>query len=317
MSDVLNGTKSSSANLPPARRRSLSLRAREEITAYLLLTPWILGFLIFTAGALVFSLGISFFQADLLSPAKFLALGNYHEMLFEDPLFWQSLKVTSLYTLGVVPLQVFLGLFIAILLNQKVFGRGVWRTIFYLPSVVSGVAVAMIWIWFFHPDFGLFNALLAYVGIKGPSWLYSQEWALPSIVIMNVWGIGPAMLIFLAGLQSIPQEFYEAAQIDGANTYRQFVHITLPMSSPQILFNTVMGIIGSYQVFTASFVMTGGGPNYATLTMVLYLYQRGFLMARFGYASALSWALFAIIMGFTLLTLRSSQSAVFYEGQPR
>jgi multiple sugar transport system permease protein len=317
MSDVLNGTELSATNLPAARRSRLSLRAREEITAYLLLTPWILGFLIFTVGALIFSLGISFYQTDLLSPAKFLGLGNYREMFFEDDLFWQSLKVTSLYTLGVVPLQIILGLFIAILLNQKVFGLGTWRTIFYLPSVVSGVAVAMIWIWFFHPDFGLFNALLAYVGIKGPSWLYSQEWALPSIMIMNVWGIGPAMLIFLAGLQSIPQEFYEAAQIDGATTFRQFVHITLPMASPQILFNTVMGIIGSYQVFTASFIMTGGGPNYATLTMVLYLYQRGFLMARFGYASALSWVLFAIIMLFTMLTLRSSQSAVFYEGQPR
>ena len=316
MSDVLNGTKSSATNLPAARRSSLSLRAREEITAYLLLTPWILGFLIFTVGALIFSLGISFYQTDLLSPAKFLGLGNYREMFFEDPLFWQSLKVTSLYTLGVVPLQIILGLLIAILLNQNVMGRGTWRTIFYLPSVVSGVAVAMIWTWFYHSDFGLFNALLAYVGIKGPSWLYS-EWALPSLILMSVWQIGPAMLIFLAGLQSIPQEFYEAAQIDGASTFRQFRHITLPMTSPQILFNTVMGIIGSYQVFTASFIMTGGGPNYATLTMVLYLYQRGFLMARLGYASALSWVLFAIIMGFTVLTLRSSQSAVFYEAQAR
>ncbi len=316
MSHVLDGTELSTAHSNPARRPTLSLRAREEITAYLLLTPWILGFLIFTVGALIFSLGISFYQTDLLSPAKYLGLGNYREMFFEDPLFWQSLKVTSLYTLGVVPLQIILGLLIAILLNQKVFGLGTWRTIFYLPSVVSGVAVAMIWTWFYHSDFGLFNALLAYVGIKGPSWLYS-EWALPSLILMSVWQIGPAMLIFLAGLQSIPQEFYEAAQIDGATTFRQFRHITLPMTSPQILFNTVMGIIGSYQVFTVSFIMTGGGPNYATLTMVLYLYQRGFLMARLGYASALSWVLFAIIMGFTVLTLRSSQSAVFYEAQTR
>lgn len=299
------------------RRSRLSLRAREEITAYLLISPWIIGFLIFTVGALIFSLAISFYQTDLLSPARFIGLGNYREMFFEDELFWKALKVTSLYTLGVVPLQVGLGLIIALLLNQKVVGLGIWRTIFYLPSVVSGVAVAMIWIWFFHPDFGLFNAVLAGFGIQGPSWLYSEKWALPSLVLMGVWGVGPGMLIFLAGLQSIPRELYEAAQIDGAGTGRQFLYITLPMISPQILFNTVMGIIGSYQVFTASFVMTQGGPNNATLTMVLYLYRRGFLMARFGYASALAWVLFAIIMAITLLTFRSSRSSVFYEGQPR
>jgi multiple sugar transport system permease protein len=299
------------------RRSRLSLRAREEITAYLLISPWIIGFLIFTVGALIFSLAISFYQTDLLSPARFIGLGNYQEMFFGDELFWKALRVTSLYTLGVVPLQVGLGLIIALLLNQRVVGLGIWRTIFYLPSVVSGVAVAMIWIWFFHPDFGLFNAILANFGIQGPSWLYSEKWALPSLVLMGVWGVGPGMLIFLAGLQGIPRELYEAAQIDGAGAGRQFLYITLPMISPQILFNTVMGIIGSYQVFTASFVMTQGGPNNATLTMVLYLYRRGFLMARFGYASALAWVLFAIIMAFTLLTLRSSRSAVFYEGQPR
>jgi multiple sugar transport system permease protein len=317
MADVLDRSRLFSTSRPIVRRSRLSLRAREEITAYLLISPWILGFLIFTVGALIFSLAISFYQTDLLSPAKFVGLGNYHEMFFEDPLFWQALKVTSLYTMGIVPLQVGLGLLIALLLNQRVVGLGVWRTIFYLPSVVSGVAVAMIWIWFLHPDFGLFNALLAKVGVQGPSWLYSEEWALPSLILMGIWNVGPGMLIFLAGLQSIPRELYEAAEIDGATVIHQFVYVTLPMISPQILFNTVMGIIGSYQVFTASFVMTQGGPNNATLTMVLYLYRHGFLMARFGYASALSWVLFAIIMIFTLLTFRSSRSAVFYEGEPR
>lgn len=281
--------------------------------AYLLISPWIIGFLIFTLGALIFSLVISFYKTDLLSPSTFIGLDNYREMFFEDDLFWQALKVTTLYTIGVVPLQILLGLGVALLLNQKVKAIGVWRTMFYLPSVVSGVAVAMIWIWFFHPDFGLFNALLANVGIQGPSWLYSETWALPSLISMNVWSIGPGMLIFLAGLQGIPKEFYEAAQLDGATGWRQFLHITLPMLSPQILFNTIIGIIGSYQVFTASFVMTEGGPNNATLTLVLYLYRRGFLMARFGYASALAWVLFIIIMLFTLLTLRSSRSSVFYE----
>ena len=314
MSNALQSTKLSATVSMPTRRKGLSLRAREEMIAYLLISPWIIGFLIFTLGALVFTLIISFFNTDLMSPSKFIGLDNYKEMLFDDELFWQALKVTTLYTLGVVPIQVGLGLSVALLLNQKVRGLGIWRTIFYLPSVVSGVAVAMIWIWFFHPDFGLFNAVLADFGIKGPSWLFSETWALPSLILTSIWNIGPGMLIFLAGLQSIPNEMYEAAQLDGATAWRQFTHITIPMLSPQILFNAIMGIIGSYQVFTASFVMTEGGPNNATLTMVLYLYRRGFLMARFGYASALAWVLFLIIMVFTLFTLRSSRSSVFYGG---
>ncbi len=293
------------------------MRGREELIAYALITPWLLGFLIFTAGALVFSLGISFFSTDLLSPAKYVGLANYQQLFFEDDLFWQALKVTTLYTIGVVPLQVALGLLVALLLNQKIFGIGVWRTIFYLPSVVSGVAVAMIWIWFFQPDLGLFNYLLSKIGIAGPRWLFSEQWALPSLIMMSTWNIGPGMIIFLAGLQGTPQDLYEAAQIDGASAWDQFIRITIPLLSPQILFNSVMGIIGSYQVFTASFVTTEGGPNNATLTLVLYLYRQGFLTARFGYASAIAWVLFAIIMTFTMLTFRSTRNAVFYEGQAR
>jgi len=317
MADTLERPKRGAVSLPDTRRKGLSMRAREELIAYALITPWLLGFLIFTAGALVFSLGISFFRTDLLSPAKFVGLENYRQLLFDDELFWQALKVTTLYTLGVVPLQVGLGLLVALLLNQKVFGIGIWRTIFYLPSVVSGVAVAMIWIWFFQPDLGLFNYLLSKIGIAGPRWLFSEQWALPSLIMMSTWNIGPAMIIFLAGLQGTPQDLYEAAQIDGASAWDQFVRITIPLLSPQILFNSVLGIIGSYQVFTASFVTTEGGPNNATLTLVLYLYRQGFLTARFGYASAIAWMLFAIIMVFTMLTFRSTREAVFYEGQAR
>jgi len=314
MTEIVGSAKVAPAPYSSTKRRTLSLRAREEIMAYLLISPWIIGFLVFTLGALIFSLIISFYNTDLLSPAKFIGLDNFHELLFEDPLFWKSAKVTTLFTLGVVPLQVGLGLTVALLLNQKIRGMGFWRTLFYLPSVVSGVAVAMIWIWFYHPDFGLFNYLLNSVGLPGISWLYSETWALPSLIFTSVWSIGPGMLIFLAGLQSIPQELYEAAQLDGATGWRQFIHITIPMLSPQILFNTIISIIGSYQVFTASFVMTQGGPNNATLTMVLYLYQRAFMMTRFGYASAIAWVLFLIIMAFTLLTLRTSRTSAFYEG---
>ncbi len=302
----------------PAKRASISrMQAREELIAYLLISPWVIGFLIFTAGALIFSFGLSFFKADLLSPAQFVGLDNYKRLLFEDKLFLQAVKVTTLYTLGVVPMQIGLSLSVALLLNQAIFGIGIWRTIFYLPSVVSGVAVAMIWLWFFQPDLGLFNALLALVGIQGPRWLFSEEWALPSIMLMSVWSIGPAMIIFLAGLQSVPVDLYEAAQIDGANAWQQFTSITIPMISPQLLFNAVLGVIGSYQVFTASFVTTEGGPNNATMTLVLYLYREGFLTARFGYASTIAWVLFAIIMVFTLFTFRSTREAVFYESQPR
>ncbi len=194
-------------------------------------------------------------------------------------------------------------------------GIGFWRTLFYLPSVVSGVAVGMIWLWFYHPDLGLFNLLLGRLGIEGPRWLVSQSWALPSLIFMNVWGIGTIMLIILSGLQGIQREYYEAARIDGANNRQQFWAITIPMLSPHIFYNVVLGIISSYQVFTASFVMTEGGPNNATLTLVLFLYSRAFLMARFGYAAAIAWILFLIILILTVFLLRSSRESVFYEGR--
>ena len=299
----------------PAQRRRLSLRAREEIAAYLLISPWIIGFLVFVAGGLFFNFGLSFFQTDLLSAARFVGLNNYRQLLTDDRLFWQAVRVTTIYTFATVPLQTLLGLGVALLLNQKVWGIGFWRTLFYLPSVVSGVAVGMIWLWFYHPDLGLFNLLLGRLGIEGPRWLVSQSWALPSLIFMNVWGIGTIMLIFLAGLQGIQREYYEAARIDGANNRQQFWAITSPMLSPHIFYNVVLGIISSYQVFTASFVMTEGGPNNATLTLVLFLYSRAFLMARFGYAAAIAWILFLIILILTVFLLRSSRESVFYEGR--
>ena len=285
------------------------------MAAYLLISPWIIGFLIFVAGGLLFNFGLSFFQTDLLSSAKFVGLNNYRQLLTDDRLFWQAVRVTTIYTFATVPLQTLLGLGVALLLNQKVWGIGFWRTLFYLPSVVSGVAVGMIWLWFYHPDLGLFNLLLGRLGIEGPRWLVSQTWALPSLIFMNVWGIGTIMLIFLAGLQGIQREYYEAARIDGANNRQQFWAITIPMLSPHIFYNVVLGIISSYQVFTASFVMTEGGPNNATLTLVLFLYSRAFLMARFGYAAAIAWILFLIILILTVFLLRSSRESVFYEGR--
>ncbi|MGQ9556208.1 MAG: carbohydrate ABC transporter permease, partial [Anaerolineae bacterium] len=276
-------------------RRMLSQRAREEIAGYLCITPWLVGFLIFTAGAMLFSLGLVFFKTDLLTGFSFVGLRNITKMV-HDPLFHKSLGVTSYYSFATVPLSLAIGLTIALGLNQGLWAQGLWRTLYYLPSVTSGIAVAMLWMWIFHPDVGLLNQALRGLGIQGPRWLYSEQWAVPAFIIMGTWGAGGNMLLYLAGLQSIPTHLYEAARIDGANSWRCFWSITIPMLSPTIFFNLIMGIIGSFQVFTQALVMTQGGPNNATLTIMLYLYRKGFEQFQFGYSSAIAWALFFIIL---------------------
>lgn len=297
-------------------RRVLSQRAREEIAGYLCITPWLVGFLIFTAGAMLFSLGLVFFKTDLLTGFSFVGLRNITKMV-RDPLFHKSLGVTSYYSFATVPLSLAIGLTIALGLNQGLWAQGLWRTLYYLPSVTSGIAVAMLWMWIFHPDVGLLNQALRGLGIQGPRWLYSEQWAVPAFIIMGTWGAGGNMLLYLAGLQSIPTHLYEAARIDGANSWRCFWSITIPMLSPTIFFNLIMGIIGSFQVFTQALVMTQGGPNNATLTIMLYLYRKGFEQFQFGYSSAIAWALFFIILLLTLLVLRSSAAWVYYEGEVR
>ncbi len=299
-----------------APRRRLSQRAREEIAGYLFISPWIVGFLIFTAGAMLFSLGLVFYKTDLLTGFNFYGLRNLTKMV-SDPLYHKSLTVTSYYAFAVVPLSLVIGLVIALGLNQGLPAQGLWRTLYYLPSVTSGIAVAMLWIWIFYPDAGLLNQALRMVGIEGPRWLYSEEWAVPAFIIMGAWGAGGNMLLYLAGLQGIPSQLYEAARIDGANSWRAFWAITIPMLSPTIFFNLIMGIIGSFQVFTQALVMTDGGPNNATLTIMLYLYRKGFEQFQFGYASAIAWSLFAIVMVLTLLVFRGSALWVYYEGEVR
>jgi multiple sugar transport system permease protein len=212
-----------------------------------------------------------------------------------------------------VPINLVLGLCIALLLNQKIRGLGFFRTVFFLPSVTAGVAVSLLWLWIFNPRFGVINVLLGQIGIKGPTWLGSETWALPALIIMSVWGVGGSMLIYLAALQGIPTPLYEAATIDGATHFRKFIHITIPMISPVLLLNLIMGVIGSFQVFTQAFVMTSGGPNYATLFYVLYLYQHAFQWFNMGYASALAWVLFVIILICTFLILKMSRDWVYYE----
>jgi multiple sugar transport system permease protein len=284
---------------------------RRNIEGYLFISPWIIGFVVFTAGALLGSFSISLTKWNIVGTPEFVGLANYQKMV-EDRFFWQSIKVTLYYLLN-VPLNVVLGLLLALLLNQKVKGLSVFRTIFFLPSVASGVAVSLLWMWIFNPRFGIINVLLKKIGIIGPLWLGSEAWAIPALIIMSIWGVGGGMLIYLGALQGIPTAFYEAATLDGAGAWKKLLHITVPMITPVLLLNLVMGVIVSFQVFTQAYVMTDGGPNYATLFYVMYLYQQAFVWFNMGYASALSWVLFLIILVFTVIILKTSSSWVYYE----
>ncbi|MBX3010334.1 MAG: sugar ABC transporter permease [Caldilineaceae bacterium] len=298
----------------PRRRRVSTRVIRDNIAGFLFISPWLLHFGLLIAFAMIYSFRISLMETDLLSFERFVGFGNYTRM-WNDELFWKSFRVTAYYTFALVPSGIIMALAIALLMNQKVKLLGVWRMLYYLPSVVSGAAVAILWGYVLNPRFGLLNMGLRSIGIEGPRWLFSETWAVPGFILMGLWGAGGAMLLYLAGLQGIPTQLYEAAEIDGAGSWRRFIHITVPMLTPTIYFNLLINIIGSFQVFTQSYIMTGGGPNNATLTQVLYLYRKGFQDFQFGYASALAWALFVVIMLFTVLVVRSSDGWVHYEGE--
>ena len=308
---MLHGARTRHNGIASRGGPRLSQRAREEIAAYLFISPWLIGFLIFTLGAMVFSLGLSFTKTDLLTSIRFTGLDNYLA-LWDDRFVRQALKVTTLYTFTTVPVGTALALGIAVLLNQNVAVQGLFRTIYYLPSVVSGVAVGILWQWIYHPEFGLINAMLAAIGIDGPRWLFSREWALPALILMSLWGVGGSMLIFLADLQSVPTELYDASHVDGANAWRRFRHVNIPMLTPTIFFNLVLSILGSYQVFTNADVMTQGGPEDSTHFYALYLFNRAWRYLDMGYASAMGWILFVIVMGLTLLIFRTHHRWVHY-----
>jgi len=288
---------------------------REAFWAYGLISPWIVGFLIFTIGPMIVSFFLAFTRYNVISPAQWVGLSNYRKIFTSDPLFWQSLKVTLVYAALSLAPGLVLGLGLAMLLNTDVPGISFWRTIYYLPSIISGVAVAILWGFVFNPRFGVLNWLLSLAGIKGPGWLSSTTWALPSLAIMSLWGVGGGMILYLAGLQSIPTALYDAAKVDGANAWHRFRHVTPPMISPVIFYNLVMGTIGTFQYFTSVYVLTSGGPANATLFYNLYLYNNAFRYNQMGYASGLAWILFGIVLFFTLLIFRSSASWVYYEGQ--
>jgi len=288
---------------------------REALWGYVFVGPWIIGFIIFTLGPVLASLGLSFADYELLTPPNWIGIKNYVELLTRDRLFLVSLYNTLYYTLLSVPLGIILAFLLALLLNVELPGMNFFRTVFYLPAVTSGVAVSLLWIWLFNPQYGLINYLLRLVGLPGPGWLVDPTWSKPAFILMSLWGVGGTAVIFLAGLQGVPVSLYEAAVIDGASEWQKFWHVTVPMMTPVIFFNLVMGIIGSFQVFTSAYVMTGGGPQDSTLFYVLYLFRQGFALLRMGYAAAMAWILFIIIIVLTLIQFRLSEKWVFYESQ--
>lgn len=295
-----------------AYNRRQRLARREALECYLFIAPVTFGLLVFTLGPILASLYLSFTEYNVFGAPTWTGIQNY-VTLWHDPLFWQSLKVTGLFVLMHLPLTLIFALAIAVLMNQKVKGIVFFRTIYYLPSVISGVAVSLLWVWIFNPNYGVLNTLLSYVGIQGPAWLFDEDWALPSIVLMSLWGVGGSMLIYLAGLQNIPTELYEAAEIDGAGRWQRFRSVTLPLLSPVIFFNLVIGMIAAFQEFTPAYVMTRGGPNFATLFYNYYLYRNAFEYLYMGIASAMAWILLGIVLILTLLVIKSSPMWVFYE----
>jgi multiple sugar transport system permease protein len=286
---------------------------RADLEGLLFAMPFIIGLVVLFLGPMLASIYISLTSYQVVRGANWVGLANYAEMV-QDPLVLHSLRITALWALASVPLNLVLGLVVALLLNQKVKGLAIWRTIYYVPSIISGVAIALLWLWMFEPRYGVVNYLLdLFFKIEGPNWLAEPRTALPAIVLMSLWAVGGSMLINLAGLQGVPTDLYEAADVDGAGAWRKFWNITLPMISPIILFNLIMGIIGAMQSFSHFYIMTKGGPNNATLTFMLYLYRQAFDFGRLGYGSALAWLLFIILTVVTGLVFRSSSAWVHYE----
>ena len=276
--------------------------------------PFLIGFTVFTGGPILFSIVVSFTSFDVLNPAVFTGLYNYAFMLFGDELFWISVYNTVFMVIG-VPLGMALGLGIAVLLNLKVRGVAVWRTLFYLPSIVPIVAASILWIWIFNPESGLINSTLARIGIEGPKWLQDPATSKWALILMGLWGAGGGMIIWLAGLKGISESYYEAASIDGANTWQQFRYITLPMLTPYIFFNLIMGLIGTFQIFTQAFIMTAGGPVNSTLFYVYHLFNNAFRYLNMGYAAAMAWFLFLIVAIITAFQMKYANKWVHYEGE--
>ena len=290
-------------------------RRLEAIQGYLFISPWILGFLAFTLGPMIASFYYSFTLYNVQTPPRFIGLSNYDYAFNSDPLFWISVQRTLLWSVMTVFPSLIGSLLAAVLLNQQLRGVSIYRTFFFLPHLTPIVAAAILWTWILQPDTGILNTLLAQLGIRGPKWLQDIRWSMPALAMISLWTTigGNKMLIFLAGLQAIPETLYEAAEIDGATGVQKFFAITLPLISPAMFFNLILGVIASFQVFGMAFVTTRGGPAYATYFYALHLYQQAFVSFDMGYGSALAWIFFAAVLGLTLFQLWLQKRWVYYE----
>ncbi|MGH2562310.1 MAG: carbohydrate ABC transporter permease [Thermomicrobiales bacterium] len=297
-------------SLKSQRRKTL----RKVMTGLAFISPWIVGTLAFQVYPFFASLYYSFRDTTLLTSGEYVGFDNYRELV-DDPLFWTSLRNTVYYTVASVAIGTVCAIALALLLNQRIKGQTVYRTIFYMPSIVPLVAVSVIWIYLLHPTYGLLNYGLEKLGLPTLGWFSDPDWAMPGLIIVGLWGLGNAMIIYLAGLQDIPAELYEAAAMDGASAWRRLVNITIPLLSPVILFNSIIGLIHGFQYFVEPYVITQGGPADSTMTYGLYLYSNAFDYFKMGYASAMAWILFVIIMVVTLVVMRSSSRWVFYQGR--
>lgn len=302
-----------------SRRRSGGLSRREAVEGYLFVLPWVVGLLVFTLFPVVAGFLMGFTEYQILLPPRWVGLDNYRQIVTDDPQFWTALYNTAYYVVFAVPSSMVVGLLLALLLNSKIWGIALFRTALYVPAIVPILASVALWTWLFHDQFGLVNLFLSSWGIEGPHWFTSPYWTKPTLILWNLWHVGAGTIIYLAGLQGIPLELYEAAEIDGANRWRRFWAVTIPMLSPTIFFVLIIGIIGSFQIFDAAFVMGWGyrtasaGPLDSLLFYVLYIYHNGFFFFRMGYAAALAWILFVIILAFTLVQFWVAGRWVYYE----
>lgn len=285
---------------------------KETRKFFLFISPWIIGFLLFSLIPMGMSLYYSLKDWDVLTPETFVGAKNYID-LFDDKLFFQSVKVTAIYTVIVVPMNVFLSLLVAILLNADGPFISTFRTIYYLPATLSGVVVSILWQWIFNSKYGLLNDFLGKLGIEGPRWLSDPDWSMCALVIMSVWSIGGGIIMYLAGLQAVPHDLFEAARLDGAGFWKRLFHITLPSMSPIILFTFLTSMIGTLQTFVQAYIMTAGGPNNSTLFYAYYLYQNGFVYKKMGKACAMAWLLLIVIILLSMLVLKVSEKWVYYE----
>ena len=287
---------------------------KKNLTIFAFTSPWVIGFLSFGIYPIIISFYYSLCQYDVLREPMFIGLENYRTILYEDAYFWKTIWNTLYYTFFRVPINIFLSLLVAILLNRTLKASGLIRATFFLPSLISGVALSVIWIWIFNPQIGLLNTILAFFGLKGPLWLQDENWSKLSLVIMSTWSIGGGrMLVFLAALQNVNPNLYEALKLDGGNDLQCFWHITLPLISPVIFLWSVIEVIASMQIFTEAFIMTKGGPLESTLFYNLYLYNQAFENFNMGYASALAWILLVITLIITLAQFRLSKKYVYYD----